>query len=94
MELLAPAGNLEKLKYAIAYGADAIYAGGKEYSLRAKADNFYPAELETAKQLCLTMGKKLYITANIFAHAKDIEEFPEYLRFLDKLKVDGIIASD
>jgi U32 family peptidase len=94
MELLAPAGNLEKLKYAIAYGADAVYAGGKEYSLRAKADNFDPSELQAANLYCKEKGKKIYITANIFAHAEDFQELPEYLRFLNKIKVDGIIASD
>jgi U32 family peptidase len=94
MELLAPAGNLEKLKYAIAYGADAVYAGGKEYSLRAKADNFDPSELQSAKQYCLDKGKKLYITANIFAHEEDLSALPDYLRFLNQIKVNGIIASD
>lgn len=94
MELLAPAGNLEKLRYALTYGADAVYAGGKEYSLRAKADNFDFADLESAKQICQSMGKRLYITANIFAHEQDFRELPEYLRFLDRIRVDGIIASD
>ncbi|HNX00701.1 MAG TPA: U32 family peptidase C-terminal domain-containing protein [Candidatus Cloacimonadota bacterium] len=94
MELLSPAGNLEKLKYAIAYGADAVYAGGKEYSLRAKADNFDPDELKKAVEYCHSLGKKLYITTNIFAHEEDFRELPDYLQYLDRIKVDAVIASD
>ena len=71
-ELLAPAGNFEKLKTALHYGTDAVYMGLSEFSLRAKAGNFTLEGLEEAVQLVRRFGKKLYITANIFPHNRDI----------------------
>ena len=94
MEILSPAGNLEKLKYALRYGADAVYCAGKRFGLRAKAGNLSNQELLIAREISTKLGKKLYITLNIFAHNSDLQELPEYLDFLKKLKPDGLIVSD
>lgn len=93
-ELLAPAGNYEKLKTALHYGADAVYMGLSEFSLRAKADNFTSEELEKAAQLVRSLGKKFYVTVNIFSHNKDISGIKEHLTLLENLRPDAIIVSD
>ena len=93
-ELLAPAGNFEKLKTALHYGADAVYMGLSDFSLRAKADNFSEEELEDAARLVHQKGKKLYSTLNIFPHNKDIPSIKEHLLFLKKISPDGLIISD
>lgn len=93
-ELLAPAGNLEKLKIAIAYGADAVYLGGEQYSLRAGAGNFSLAEMAEAVGYAHQKGKKVYVTANIFAHNRDLAGLAKYLEQLAELKVDGVLISD
>jgi putative protease len=94
MELLSPAGNIEKLKYAVLYGADAVYAAGKHFGLRANSGNLSDHELASAVEFCHSHKKKIYITINIFAHNSDITRLPEYLRFLDSIKVDAFIISD
>ena len=93
-ELLAPAGSLEKLKFAYLYGADACYVGGTNFSLRANAQNFSNEELLEATTLAHSMGKKIYVTVNIVFHNDDLEGLREYLQYLAQIKVDGIIASD
>jgi putative protease len=93
-ELLAPAGNFEKLKTALHYGADAVYMGLSQFSLRAKADNFTSEELEKAALLVRASGKKFYITVNIFPHNKDISLIKEHLVSLGKIKPDALIVSD
>ena len=93
-ELLAPAGNFEKLVTAIHYGADAVYLGGKEFSLRAKAGNFTKAEMAEAIAFAHAHKRKVYITVNILAHNDDLRHLGEYLKHLGSLKVDGIIAAD
>jgi putative protease len=93
-ELLAPAGDWEKLKYALAYGADAVYIGGQAFGLRAYAGNFGLEEMEKAVTWTHGLGKKIYITVNIFAHESDFEELPAYLKLLEGLSVDGAIVSD
>ncbi|AFQ42993.1 peptidase U32 family protein [Desulfosporosinus meridiei] len=93
-ELLAPAGDMEKLKYALAYGADAVYMGGQAFGLRAYAGNFGWAEMEQAVSWTHGLGKKLYVTVNIFAHEPDFAELPSYLKHLEELKVDAAIVSD
>lgn len=93
-ELLAPAGNLEKLKTAVVYGADAVYAGGKEFSLRAGAGNFDREDIIEGVQFAHARKKAVYIAVNVFARNQDFEKLPEYLRFLSKAGVDGIIISD
>ena len=94
IELLAPAGNLEKLKTAIIYGADAVYVGGEAFSLRAKADNFTYEDMKEAVEFVHSRGKKIYVTVNIFAHNEDIERMPEYIKTLDELGIDAVIVSD
>ncbi len=93
-ELLAPAGNYEKLKTALHYGADAVYVGLSEFSLRAKADNFTPGELEKAAQLVRSMDKKFYVTVNIFPHNRDISLIKEHLISLREITPDALIISD
>ncbi|MBI5055614.1 MAG: U32 family peptidase [Nitrospirae bacterium] len=93
-ELLAPAGNYEKLITALHYGADAVYMGLSEFSLRAKADNFNLGELEKAAHLVRSKGKRFYITINIFPHNRDIPCMKEHLRSLAEMKPDALIISD
>ncbi|MCP3932752.1 MAG: U32 family peptidase, partial [Bacteroidetes bacterium] len=93
-ELLAPAGNYEKLVTAIHYGADSIYLGGKEFGLRAKAGNFSIEAIEKGVSYCHENNKKIYVTVNIFAHNHDLEGVRKYLTALKELKVDGLIVSD
>jgi len=94
MELLAPAGDINKLKYAVYYGADAVYAAGTNFGLRAKSTNFSETLLKEAVNFCHNNNCKIYITVNIFAHNSDIEKLPEYLAFLNKIGVDALIISD
>jgi putative protease len=93
-ELLAPAGNLEKLKMALIYGADAVYVGGESYGLRAFSDNFSNDELKQAVNFAHSLNKKLYVTVNIFPHNEDLENLPQYLKFLGSIAVDAIIIAD
>lgn len=93
-ELLAPAGSYEKMVTAIHYGADAIYCGGKQYSLRAHATNFSDSELKQVVEYSHLRGVKVYVTVNIFAHQQDFAELADYLLYLRGIEVDGIIVSD
>jgi len=93
-ELLAPAGNLEKLKIAIIYGADAVYVGGKKYGLRAGADNFTLDELREGVEFAHSKKRRAYVTVNIFARNEDLSGLAEYLLEIEKCGVDGIIVSD
>lgn len=93
-ELLAPAGNLEKLKIAIHYGADAVYLGGEEYSLRANADNFTLEEIREGVEFAKKYGAKVYGTTNIIAHNENIDGLEDYLRALQDVGVTGIIVAD
>ena len=94
VELLAPAGSLEKLKFAYLYGADACYIGGRNYSLRANATNFSFEEIKEASNYAHELGKKLYVTVNIVFHNSDVEGLTSYLKTLADYKVDAIIVSD
>ena len=94
MELLAPAGNFEKLKTAVYFGADAVYFSGKRYGLRAFAGNFSDDEIISALDYLHSHGKKGYITLNIVANDQDFENLDEYLLLLQKANVDGVIVSD
>lgn len=94
VELLAPAGNLEKLKFAFLYGADACYIGGRNYSLRANAKNFSIEEIQEAVKYAHNLNKKVYVTVNIVFHNEDIKGIKEYLIALSEAKVDAIIVSD
>lgn len=94
IELLAPAGSLEKLKVAFHYGADACYIGGRDFSLRANATNFSIDEIKEACDIAHELGKKIYVTVNIVFHNEDVKGLEEYLRSLEKAGVDAIIMSD
>lgn len=94
IELLAPAGNLEKLKVAIIYGADAVYIGGEAYSLRAMADNFTKEDMIEGLKFAHDRGKKIYVTVNIFAHNDDLIGMPEYIKELSNIGIDAILVSD
>ena len=94
VELLAPAGSLTKLKYAIEYGADAVYIGGEEFSLRVASQNFTLPEIEEGIEYAHKRGKKVYITANIIPHNDDLKEFPSFVRQVADLGADAIIVSD
>ena len=94
IELLAPAGSLEKIKYAFMYGADAVYFGYKNYSLRANAKNLDLDEIKTAVEYAHSLGKKVYVTANIVFHNEDFIGLKDYLIYLSEIQVDAIITSD
>ncbi len=94
IELLAPAGDLERLKIAYLYGADAVYCAGKKYGLRANANNFTLEELKEAVEVAHSFHKKIYVTVNIIFHEKEIAGIDEYLQNLDAIGVDAVIASD
>lgn len=93
-ELLAPAGNMEKLKMALIYGADAVYLGGKAFGLRAFGGNFDYDELKEAVDFAHKLGRKVYVTVNIFPHNNDMEKLPEYLAYLNEIKVDAMLIAD
>ena len=94
VELLAPAGNLERLKIALLYGADAVYFGGRNYSLRANAQNFDIPQIKEACEYAHNLGKKVYVTVNIVFHTEDLSGLVDYLKELAKCGVDAIIVSD
>ncbi|MDG5470893.1 U32 family peptidase [Jeotgalibacillus sp. ET6] len=93
-ELLAPAGNLEKLKIAVHYGADAVFIGGQEYGLRSNAGNFTLEEMTEGVQFAKQYGAKIYVTTNIFAHNENVDGLEEYLRGIASAGVAGIIVAD
>ncbi|HBP52613.1 MAG TPA: hypothetical protein DD626_04890, partial [Clostridiales bacterium] len=94
LELLMPAGNLKKLKTAFHFGADAVYIGGKAFSLRAFADNFSNEEIVEGVEFAHALNKKVYVTANIFARNADLEPLKEYFKFLQSANVDAVLISD
>ena len=94
LELLAPAGDMEKLKTALHFGADAVYFAGTQMGLRAFAGNFTSQEIPQAVKLCHDLNKKAYVTVNVFAYNDDFDVLPDYLAELKEAKVDGIIVSD
>ncbi|MCY7860296.1 peptidase U32 family protein [Bacillus haynesii] len=93
-ELLAPAGNLEKLKIAVHYGADAVFIGGREYGLRSNADNFSIEEMAKGVEFAKKYGARIYVTTNIFAHEENVDGLEDYLRDLEGAGVSGIIVAD
>ena len=94
IELLAPAGDMDRLKFAYLYGADAVYIGGKNFSMRANATNFSDEEIEEACRYAHSLGKKVYVTVNIVFHNENFDGLVEYLRNLEKFGVDAVIVSD
>ncbi|WP_341281819.1 U32 family peptidase [Paenibacillus sp. FSL H8-0537] len=93
-ELLAPAGNLEKLKFAIHYGADAVYIGGQKYGLRSNAGNFSFEEMREGVEFAKRYGAKVFVATNIYAHNEDIGGLEEYLRNLEEVGISAIIVAD
>ena len=93
-ELLIPAGSLPVLKTAVLYGADAVYIGGETMSLRAKARNFTADEMREGIAFAHARGKKVYVTANIFAHNDDLPQAERYFRELGELKPDAVLVAD
>ena len=94
VELLSPAGDMEKLKTVYHYGADAAYIGGKILNLRAFSKNFENFEIETAVKLAHDLDKKIFVTLNAFPNNYELELLPDYIQYLESLKVDSIIVSD
>lgn len=94
IKLLAPAGDFERLKFAFLYGADAVYFGGQNYSLRANAKNFDLDDIKKATEYAHSLNKKVYVTVNIVFHNENLEGLKDYLLYLENVNVDGIIASD
>ena len=93
-ELLAPAGNIEKLKAVLAYGADAAYLGGKAFNLRAGSSNFSMDGIHDAVAFAHGLGKKVYVALNIIAHNRDIKALPNFVKFLESAGVDAVIVAD
>jgi putative protease len=93
-EILAPAGNLEKLKMAVIYGADAVYIGGEKYGLRAAAGNFTLDEIKEGAKFAHDNGRRVYVTVNIIPHNEDLEGLEEYLKSLEDAGADALIVSD
>ncbi len=93
-ELLSPAGNLEKMKVAFAHGADAVYAGIPDFSLRVRINDFNLRSLKEATEYAHGLNKKIYITVNIFAHNRHLKKLPEYIKKLKNIGVDALIVSD
>jgi len=94
VELLAPAGSLEKLKTAIFFGADAVYCGGLNFGLRAGADNFTVQELKEGIDFAHQRDKKVYMTLNMIPHNKELDQLPEYIEKIKELDLDALIISD
>ena len=93
-EILAPAGSLEKLKVAVLYGANAVYAGGQKFGLRTAADNFTLDELREGVAFAHARNSQVYVVLNSFLHDKDLAELPDFVRFLEEIKADAVIVSD
>ena len=94
IELMAPAGDIEKLKIALLYGADIVYIGGKKYSLRANASNFTIEDIKSSCIFAHKLGKKVYVTVNILFHDEDLEGVKTYLKELEDSGVDAVIICD
>lgn len=93
-EILAPAGSLDKLKVAILYGANAVYVGGQKFGLRTAAENFTLNELREGVAFAHARDAQVYVVLNSFLHDKDLSELPDFVRFLEEIKVDAVIVSD
>lgn len=94
VELLSPVGDMERLISALEYGADAVYLAGKEFGMRASPNNFSFSELKEAVELCHSKNVKIYVTCNNIPHNEELKNLPEYLEYLNMIKVDGIIIAD
>ena len=93
-ELLAPAGDMERLRMALAYGADAVYLAGTTFGMRSFAGNFTPQELKEAVALCHAQGVRVHVTCNTMPRCGEVERLPEWLSYLDQVGVDAVILAD
>lgn len=93
-ELVAPAGDFEKMQVAMAYGADAVYLAGEEFGLRSRSRNFTDMELERAVDIAHGMGRRVYVTVNLFANDSDLDRIARFVEFLHGTGVDGVIVAD
>ncbi|MGM0507732.1 MAG: peptidase U32 family protein [Fusobacteriota bacterium] len=93
-ELLSPAGNMEKLKMVLHYGADGVYLGGEQFNLRSLADNFNKKKLKEAVDYVHNLNKKIYITLNIIPHNRELKGMVKYVKYLEEIEVDGVIVAD
>ena len=93
-EVLAPAGDFERLVTAIKYGADAVYLAGKEFGMRAASTNFDNETLKKAVEYAHARGVKVYLTCNTLPRNEEVERFPEYVKFVEEIGVDACIAND
>ncbi len=94
LELLSPAGDMERLEMAAAYGADAVYLAGTSFGMRSFAGNFSPEELKQAVDLCRKKGVKVHVTCNTMPRNSEVERLPEWLEYLNELRVDAVILAD
>ena len=94
VELLSPAGDLDRLKIACLYGADAVYIGGRDYSLRANATNFSLEEIKNGCDFAHKLGKRVYLTLNIVFHNEDISGVYDYIKECVEAGIDAFIVSD
>ena len=94
IELLSPAGDMERLQMAVAYGADAVYLAGNTFGMRAVAGNFSPEELKTAVGLCRGHGVRVHVTCNTMPRNGEVARLPEWLEYLEALGVDAVILAD
>lgn len=94
LELLSPAGNMERLEMALCYGADAVYLAGSEFGLRASAGNFNSEQMDKAVALCHGLSRRVYVTCNTLPREEELKRLPGYLETLDSLGVDGLIIAD
>ena len=94
LELLSPSGDMERLKLALKFGADAIYVGGEQFGMRTNPSNFKADELKTAVELVHSAGKKLYLTCNTLPRNNEIDVLPEYLRYVAEIGIDALIIAD
>ena len=94
IELLAPAGDMERLEMAVAYGADAVYLAGTAFGMRSFAGNFTPEELKRAVDLCHKKGVRVHVTCNTMPRNDEVARLPEWLTYLDQVGVDAVILAD
>jgi len=94
IELLAPAGDMERLQMAAAYGADAVYLAGTLFGMRSFAGNFSPEELKTAVEFCHRRGVRVHVTCNTMPRNEEVARLPDWLSYLDELGVDAVILAD
>ena len=94
IELLAPAGDMERLQMAVAYGADAVYLAGTTFGMRSFAGNFSPEQLKEAVALCRSRGVRIHVTCNTMPRNDEVARLPEWLEYLNDLEVDAVILAD